>query len=59
MEFEKMLLNIMILSVINYVGFSIGSSLLLVNIFSEVIKQIQCEYKMRTMKGFLDTNKRR
>lgn len=59
MEFEKIILNIMILSVINYVGFSMGSSLLLVNIFSEVIKQIQCEYKMRTMKGFLDTNKRR
>ena len=59
MEFDKIILNIMILSVINYVGFSIGTSLLLVSIFSEVIKIIQCEYKMKTAKGFLETKKRR
>ena len=53
MEFERIVLNIMILLVINHVGFSIGSSLLLVNIFSEIIKQIQCEYKIKTAKGFL------
>ena len=58
MDLEKIILNIMILSVINYVGFSMGCSLLLVNIFSELFKIIQCEYKVKTAKGFLD-NKRR
>ena len=53
MELDKIILNILILSVINYIGFNIGCSLLLVNIFSEVIKQIQCEYKIKTAKGFL------
>ena len=53
MEIDKIILNILILSVINYIGFNIGCSLLLVNIFSEVIKQIQCEYKIKTAKGFL------
>jgi hypothetical protein len=59
MEFDKIILNIMILSVINYIGFSIGSSLLLVNIFSTVMDVIQCEYKMKTAKGFLKPQKRR
>ena len=59
MELDKIILNIMILSVINYIGFSIGSSLLLVNIFSAVMDAIQCEYKMKTAKGFLETQKRR
>ena len=50
MEFDKIILNIMILSVINYIGFSIGSSLLLVNIFSTVMDVVQCEYRMKTAK---------
>jgi hypothetical protein len=53
MEFERILLNIMILSVINYIGFNMGCSLLLVNIFTEIIQQIKCEYKIKTAKGFL------
>jgi hypothetical protein len=59
MEFDKIILNIMILSVINYIGFSIGSSLLLVNIFSTVMDVVQCEYRMKTAKGFLGPQKRR
>lgn len=53
MEIERMLLNVMILSVINYIGLNMGSSIILVNIISEVVKQIQCEYRMKTCKGFL------
>ena len=53
MEFERMLLNVIILSVINYIGLNMGSSIILVNIISEVVKQIQCEYRMKTCKGFL------
>ena len=59
MEFDKIILNIMILSVINYIGFSIGSSLLLVNIFSTVMDVVQCEYRMKTAKGVLGPQKRR
>ena len=53
MEIDKIILNIMILLVINYIGFNIGSSLLLVTIFTEIAQQIKCEYKMKTAKGFL------
>ena len=53
MELEKIILNAMILSVINYIGFNIGSSIILVNIISEIVKQIQIEYKMKNIKGFL------
>lgn len=53
MELDRILLNIMILSVINYIGFNMGCSLLLVNIFTEIVQQIKCEYKIKTAKGFL------
>jgi len=53
MELEKIILNAMILSVINYIGFNIGSSIILVNIISEIVKQIQVERKMKHIKGFL------
>ena len=53
MEIERMFLNAIILSVINYIGLNMGSSIILVNIISEVVKQIQCEYRMKTCKGFL------
>lgn len=59
MEFDKIILNIMILSVINYVGFNMGCSLLLVSILSDLIKVIQCEYKVKSAKGFLDNKKKR
>lgn len=54
MEFDRIILNIMILLVINHIGFSMGSSIILVNILSEIIQQIRCEYKMKNIKGFLD-----
>ena len=53
MEIERMIINVMILSVINYIGLNMGSSIILVNIISELVKQIQCEYRMKTCKGFL------
>ena len=53
MEFDRILLNIMILLVINYVGFNMGCTLILVNIISEISKQLTCEYKIKKCKGFL------
>lgn len=53
MEFDKIILNIMILLVINYIGLNIGSSIVLVNIISELTKQIQYNHKTKCVKGFL------
>lgn len=53
MEWERIILNAMILSVITYIGFNIGSSIILVNIISEVVDIIKIEYKMKHVKGFL------
>ena len=54
MEFDRIILNIMILLVINYVGFNIGRSLILVHILTTLLEQINSYTKKKKCKGFLN-----
>lgn len=54
MQAEKIFLSTAILLVITNIGLKISTSLILVNVISELIEIIKVEYKLRNVKGFLD-----
>lgn len=54
MQLEKVFLSTAILLVITHIGFKISTSLILVNVLSELLDVIKVEYKSRRIKSFLN-----
>lgn len=53
MQFEKIFLSTAILIVISGIGLNIGTSLILINVLSEIYEVLKAEYKQATAKSFL------
>lgn len=54
MQFEKIFLSTALLIVISNIGLRIGSSLILINVISELYEVAKSEYKKASAKSFLD-----
>ncbi len=54
MQFEKIFLSTAILIVISSIGLKIGTSLILVNVLSELYEILKAEYKQASAKSFLN-----
>ena len=54
MEIEKIILSTAILLIITNIGFKISTSLILVNVVSQIIEIIKVEWRLNNVKSFLD-----